>query len=318
MRQAMQLINSLQNANTLACDTHVHVFDPARFEYARQRMFTPGPATVADLQGYLARMALTRVVLVQPSVYGSDHACLLDALRVLNAGGFEARGVAVINTSTADQEIARLDAAGVMGARINLAVNHAANAADRQLANAIRLFEQTETRLPAHWHFQWHTRLPVLHQLMPLIAASDRAHVLDHMGLPDLSAGIQTPEWQGLLTLLRASAGGRFYVKASAPYLVSGKTPAHADLHPWLRDLLDTRADRLLWGSNWPHTQGTARQWSLAARPQVGQHLERAIEPFRQVDERLWQNTCVAWAGEKATGLLGCNAQQLYGFAAVR
>jgi 2-pyrone-4,6-dicarboxylate lactonase len=304
--------------STLACDTHVHVFDPARFTYARPRRFTPGPATVADLQAYLARMALIRVVLVQPSVYGSDPACLLDALQVLNARGVEARGIAVISAGTTDRAIARLDEAGVMGARINLAVNHGAGAAGQELADALRLFKQTESRLPAHWHIQWHARLPVMHSLMPLICRSGRTHVLDHLGLPELSAGIKAPEWQALLTRLKASNGDRLYVKVSAPYLVSDCGPAHADLHPWISGLLDARPDRLLWGSNWPHTQGTARNQAHPPLTPLSQHPEPTIEPFRAVDERLWQQTCTLLAGDRAADFLGRNAQQLYGFKDVR
>ena len=310
----MQGFGSSGGCNTPACDTHVHVFDPARFAYAPQRRFTPGPATVTDLVAYLTRMTLDRVVLVQPSVYGSDHACLLDALRTLNEQGIEARGIAVIDTSITDPQIAALDAAGVVGARINLAVNHSGNAADQQLVAAKTLLDLADHCTPAHWHIQWHLHLRVLHRLKPLIVASRRAHVLDHLGLPDLSAGIGAPDWQGLLDMLQNPAGGRFYVKTSAPYLLSTRGPDHSDLNLWLSSLLNVRPDRLLWGSNWPHTQGTGRSQTQPPSELVDSHPAHSVEPFRQVDERPWLTACTVWAGDKADSLLGGNAQRLYGF----
>ncbi len=77
-----------------ACDCHVHVFEPDRFPYIPSRRYTPGQASVDDLLALQHALGLSRVVLVQPSVYGADHACLLDALRRL---GPRAKGVGVID-----------------------------------------------------------------------------------------------------------------------------------------------------------------------------------------------------------------------------
>ena len=73
-------------------DTHVHVFDPWRFPYVSHRAYTPGAATAADLLRHLERVGCGRVVCVQPSVYGTNNACLLDALATLSQAGVQARG----------------------------------------------------------------------------------------------------------------------------------------------------------------------------------------------------------------------------------
>jgi 2-pyrone-4,6-dicarboxylate lactonase len=101
-----------------ACDCHVHIFDPERFPYSPRRSYTPGPASVDDLLTFESRIGMSRFVLVQPSPYGSDNACLSAALnRLAN----KARGVAVIDPDrTPDSELDALGQAGVRSVRVNL------------------------------------------------------------------------------------------------------------------------------------------------------------------------------------------------------
>ena len=277
------------------CDSHVHLFDPRRFPYVTPRRFTPGEATVPDLREHMRATGVQRVVLVQPSVYGDNHGCLLDGLQSL---GPQARGVAVVASGTPQEELARLDAAGVRGARINLVVDHL-----DAPAVALARLREVESRIPAHWHVQLHVSLGVLQALAGHIERSDRCYVLDHMGLPDPAAGPHTQACAALLQLMR---GGRLYIKLSAPYLCARSAPPYPDLAPLVGSLLAARSDRVLWGSNWPHTQGTARSPGLAAE---------TIEAFREVDDRAWLATCRAFSGDSAPAVLGGNAQALYGFA---
>ncbi|SMO93186.1 amidohydrolase family protein [Paracoccus laeviglucosivorans] len=102
---------------TAICDTHVHIFDPKNFPYAAGRAYTPPRALLPELRANMALLNAGRCVLVQPSVYGTDNACLLDGLRSLGAA---ARGVAVIDPlATTDKELADLHAAGVRAVRVN-------------------------------------------------------------------------------------------------------------------------------------------------------------------------------------------------------
>src|SRR5919108_5129384 len=90
-----------------ACDCHVHVFgDPAKYPFFSGRTYTPETATAVELRQLLSALRLERVVIVQPSVYGTDNRCTLDGIRAM---GNQARGVAVIDDKTSDAE---LDAMG--------------------------------------------------------------------------------------------------------------------------------------------------------------------------------------------------------------
>lgn len=276
------------------CDSHVHVFHPARFPYVTPRRFTPGEATVAHLQAHMRAVGLARVVLVQPSVYGEQNDCLLDALTAL---GERSRGVAVVSRQTSAQEIDRLNAAGVCGARINLVVDHL-----QAPAAALRKMQEVEGRIPPQWHVQLHVAPNVVGELTDYIERSSRPYVLDHMGLPNVALGRRVDTWTKMLRLVQ---GGKLYVKLSAPYLYSRIGPPYNDLAPFVESLLHTRSDRLLWGSNWPHTQGTGRSFSA---------LTETLEAFRQVDDSAWLETCRLWSTVDTQAVLGDNAARLYGF----
>ena len=60
-----------------------------------------------------------RNVVVQPSTYGMDNRLLVESLETF--GLKTTRGIAVVNDSVKDEELKRLDAAGVRGVRFNLA-----------------------------------------------------------------------------------------------------------------------------------------------------------------------------------------------------
>jgi 2-pyrone-4,6-dicarboxylate lactonase len=281
-------------ASAPACDSHVHVFDPMRFPYVTPRRFTPGEATVKDLRGHMLACGLSRVVIVQPSVYGDNHDCLLSALNEL---GSMAQGIAVVSEHTTDAEIGKLNAAGVVGTRINLVVDHQTDPGP-----VIARLQAIERRIPDHWHVQWHVRLDMLQAIADHITTSARTHVLDHIGLPDLKAGALSHPWMNMLALMRS---GKLYVKISAPYLTSLAGPPFTDLRPMVESLIETRADRVLWGSNWPHTQGSQRGNSTEVD---------AVETFRKQNDLEWLATCAGWAGIRAQDVRFGNAAQLYQF----
>src|SRR5436190_1854958 len=101
-----------------SCDCHVHVFgDPAKYPFAATRTYTPPGASTGELRRLLAALHMDRVVVVQPSVYGTDNRCTVDAIREL---GSRARGVAVIDDGTPDAALDEMAHAGIRGIRINL------------------------------------------------------------------------------------------------------------------------------------------------------------------------------------------------------
>src|SRR6266571_4587440 len=165
-----------------ACDCHVHVFDPTKFPYASERVYTPPQASVDDLRDLQTALRFDRVVIVQPSVYGTDNSCTLDAIRRLGA---RARGVAVIDKSTGAGALDDMAAAGIRGVRLNFETAGESNpAAIRRGLAAVA--EQVRSR---NWHVQLNTSLPVIAALKEDFAALPFFIVIDHFARAKAALG---------------------------------------------------------------------------------------------------------------------------------
>src|SRR3546814_6165772 len=117
-----------------ACDCHVHVFGPRDlYPYWEGRKFTPGPASADELIEHQKVLHLQRVVIVQPSAYGSDNRCMLDAMKHL---GESVRGVVVIDKATSPAELASMYASGVRGDRKSTRLNSSHQCATRKPSTA--------------------------------------------------------------------------------------------------------------------------------------------------------------------------------------
>src|SRR5215468_11148328 len=100
-------------------DTHVHVFEK-HYRLSPGRGYNPPDSTLADLKRLHATLGIDRVVFTQPSVYGTDNSAILDAMAALNAETpGRARCVVAIGMDIDDEELARLDALGARGVRLN-------------------------------------------------------------------------------------------------------------------------------------------------------------------------------------------------------
>jgi Amidohydrolase len=67
-----------------SCDCHTHIFGPVeKFPYSSKRLYTPGDASIEDLEALHRALHIDRVVIVHPSPYGADNACTVDAVRKL-------------------------------------------------------------------------------------------------------------------------------------------------------------------------------------------------------------------------------------------
>ena len=100
-----------------SCDCHVHVFGDAKlFPPTANAAYPPPPASRAQLEQIHATLGIARAVLVQPTIYGTDHRALLDALR----DRLQYRGVAIVNDQVTDEELMTLHRAGIRAARFSL------------------------------------------------------------------------------------------------------------------------------------------------------------------------------------------------------
>ncbi|UJW83131.1 amidohydrolase family protein [Hydrogenophaga sp. SL48] len=252
-------------------DTHVHVFDPWRFPYVSHRAYTPGAATGADLLRHLERIGCGRVVCVQPSVYGTNNACLLDALTMLNQAGAQARGSVVLDRSVTLGQLEAMHDAGVRAVRINWVVQESGRSNDPD-ALVLQLQTLNEQLGSLDWSIELFAHLKDILDIAPELARLKRKIVLDHFAL--LKPNDNPVDILSLARLLDFTPN--VYLKLSAPYQVSAQTPDYSDLAPVVRTLVAAGPKQLLWGSNWPHTSGHARD--------VG-HKPEDIEPFRYEDD---------------------------------
>jgi predicted TIM-barrel fold metal-dependent hydrolase len=231
-----------------AIDCHNHIVGPQqKYPMATDRTYTPPEASVAQLRALRVETGATRNVIVQPSFYGFDNSCALDALKEL---GNSARGIAVVPQDVSDSELRRLSSLGVVGVRLNLAT---AGIRDPKTAtDAINSFAPRFA--PLGWHIQINTELPIVAAIASTVGSLKVPVVFDHMANLDAQKGAKQPGFGALVELVRA---GNTYVKLSAPYNLS-KRRDYADVIPLAKALITTRADRMLWGTNWPHP-GTVR-----------------------------------------------------------
>ncbi len=224
-----------------SCDCHSHVFGPAaRFPYAPTRSYTPPDCTTDDYVRMLSTIGCTRAVIVQPSCYATDNAATLDALR---SGRLDFRGIAVISGHETDAELQAMHGAGVRGVRLNLHTRGALLGLD----DAARLAARVR---PLGWHVQVYVETATLPDLDGLLATLGGTVVIDHMGLPDVGAGVDAPVFR---TLLRALADGRCWVKLSGAYRMSQSHPGYPEVTPFARALVAANPAQLVWGCDWPH-----------------------------------------------------------------
>jgi D-galactarolactone isomerase len=224
-----------------ACDCHVHVYEDS-YPLAATATFKPPHAPVSAYRDVQHALGLERVVLVQPTGYGFDNRCLLDALAQLGAA---ARGVAVIPPDTDERELQRLHAAGVRGVRyMLLAGSGGALSWDTLPTHAARI-------APLGWHIDLQFDGREMAQRRALIDALPCPVVIDHIGRYVEPVAPSDPSFRALIELL---ARPDRWVKVSAPYETSRLGgPDYADVAPLGRALLHERPDRCLWASNWPH-----------------------------------------------------------------
>jgi predicted TIM-barrel fold metal-dependent hydrolase len=277
------------------CDCHVHVFgDVSRFPFAASRTYTPESASAAGLMAMHRALHISRVVIVQPSVYGTDNSCALDAMKQYGSG---ARGIAVLPSAIPSTTLDNLHRAGIRGVRINLGTAGDTNLADarHRLKSAM---EQIQGRT---WHVQVYAALPVVAGLSDLVLKSPVPVIFDHFGGAKGTLGLEQPGFDRLLELV---GSGKAYVKISGAYRGSASAPDYPDMAPLARALIAANPQRILWGSDWPHPDtGSGRKPS-------------DVSPLLRVDDGNILNLVAKWAPDASLRktILADNPATLYFF----
>ncbi|WP_249675395.1 amidohydrolase family protein [Pseudomonas abieticivorans] len=227
-----------------ACDCHHHIYDN-RFPFVPGARLTPAHATVADYRVLQRRLGTTRNVIVTPSAYGTDNACLLDALAQM---GHSARGIAVIDPSISDAALADMHARGVRGIRVLFGRTNPVRPQDIELL-AQRIH-------PLGWHMQFYMPAAQLVELSDRLLTLPTPVVFDHMGHVPQPAGVTSDAYK---VVRRALDSGRGWVKLSGAYMDTRVgPPGYGDTSQVARSYLAAAPERVVWGSNWPHPAAQA------------------------------------------------------------
>ncbi len=220
-----------------ATDAHHHIYD-SRFPVDPRAVLHPANATVADYRLLQKRLGTTRNVIVQPSTYGVDNSCLLDALGQFGLSA--ARGIAVVNPAVSNAELKTLDAAGVRGIRFNL-VQAGATSSD--------MIEPLSKRIATlGWHIQVNASAD---QILAAAALWNRLPVpvvFDHLAhVPEP----RHPAFAAIATLLQKD---KAWVKLSGAYIDTKiGPPTYADSTAVAEAYIKEAPQRLVWGTDWPH-----------------------------------------------------------------
>ena len=263
-----------------ACDTHMHIYD-GRYPTAPTAASTPPDALVEDYRAVKRRLGLTRTVVVQPSTYGTDNRCTVDAIAAL--GTDSTRGVAIVDDTVAPAELQDLGERGIRGARFHM------------LAGAPIPWQRLDRIAARVGEVGWHVQLQLDGRDLPEREAQVRSWpgriVIDHVGKFLEPVPPEHPAFRCLLGLVET---GRVWVKLSGAYEVSKQgAPLYGDVGRLAKALVKAAPERMLWASNWPHP-------SVQDKPDDATLLDILLD----------------WAPDEATRrrILVDNPAEVYGF----
>lgn len=268
-----------------ACNAHMHIYDRRFLAAGDGAGFVEG-ATVDDYRAVQARLGTQRTVIVTPRTYVTDNRVTLDAIRQLGAG--HARGVAVLRPDVTDTELAALHAGGIRGIRFTLYTPEHAVVSFAMVEPLARRVAELG------WHVQLHWTAAQIVEHRAMLARLPSSIVFDHLARLPLPAASADPAFNVVRGL---ADNGRVWVKLSGPYLDSavGLEGGYTDVTPTARAWIAALPERVVWGSDWPHTTET-----------------------RKPDDADLFDLLADWTDDDVVRrrILVDNAAQLYGFAA--
>lgn len=262
-----------------ACNTHLHIIDPA---FPNDGKAAAQIGTVETYRALAEQLNLPRAVFVQAKPFALDNSCLLDAIQKF--GPDCARGIAVVNNAVSDQELEQLHDGGVRGLRFSV----------WNPQNAVVSFEDcqplSERVKHLGWNMQLHMSASQIAQHADVIRKLDCKVVIDHMGRLDPALGVKDPAYAFLCEMVDK---GNTWIKLSGPYLNTRTGAPWTDATETAIAIAESAPERVVWGSDFPH-------------------VTEKVKP----DETVLTELIGTWLPtEKARQLaLTDNPQELYGF----
>lgn len=291
-----------------AWDTHLHVFETSKFPLADGRHFTPAPATLQQLKAFEESIGVQCVCIAHGLSYGADCNSLLHFIAEWNKQSTTAvaRGICVLDLETVtDDLLDAYHAAGVRSVRLDFFRHRAMQDVDKQADLILKTDERLSAWLGERgrreqggkvWSIQiQQPRLDFWPRLREVGASLKRPLVVDHLASLECASlrehGVPwtSEEEEGFSELLQALREGNTWMKISAPYRCSDDAPMFQELKPIVRRIVDANPRRVVWGSDWPHTQ--------RHKDRVGRNPEDT-EPFLKVDDGRWVESLSTWLSD--------------------
>lgn len=223
-----------------ACDCHHHIYNPTRYPYVLSDVRNQPPARVEEYKILQEKYQLRRSVIVQPSAYGTDNSCTLDALKQM---GEQSKAIVVVDNTIEEETLSRWNELGVRGVRFNIATGGTRNlAVIKEVADKIYNFG---------WHIQFWMTADTTVELSDFLKSLKNEIVFDHRGHLPKGIGVTHPAFNVIKELVEE---GKAWVKLSGLYI------DHDDIYPDYKDTVSVgkayvsiNPDRMLWGTDWPH-----------------------------------------------------------------
>lgn len=244
----------------------------------------------------LHTLGIERVVLVQPSIYGTDNSRMVDAM-----GTFAemARGVAVVGEDVGRAELEWLHTGCVRGVRLN--VDSFTRDDFEELARRMVLVAGRIREIG--WHLEVHVGPQMLQALVPVVERLAVDVVFDHMARIPAD---EVPGNPGLAAVERMLGTGRCWVKLSGAYRVSRKEGHYEEVAQLARALVEANPERIVWGSDWPHTSPHGHDPAP----------DGEVTPFQRLDTGKLLDLLADWVPDERVrkGILVDNPARLYDF----
>ena len=226
-----------------AVDAHCHVFGPSpEFPFAPERKYTHCNASKDDLFALRDHLGFSRNVIVQATCHGKDNSAMVDACR---AGGDLARGIASVGADIKHEELAEMHDAGVRGVRFNF-VKRLVDATPKEAFIAI-----AEKIQEFDWSIVVYFEAADLEELEPFLKQLPGIVVVDHLGRPDVTKGVNHPDFTRFIDFMTKNEN--IWTKVTCPERLTATGASYDEVVPYYQAIVDRFEDRVLWGTDWPH-----------------------------------------------------------------
>jgi predicted TIM-barrel fold metal-dependent hydrolase len=224
-------------------DSHFHVFGPPdRFPYAESRRYTPPAAPIEHWLSVMSALGIERGFLVTPSVHDLDPAVTLDA--IARADG-RIKGMIRANSTMTRDDVKRYHSAGIRGLRFPFA------------AAVRRAFDEGEFRAnialiePLAWIAEFQVDGDSLERHAELIGNVPLPTIIDEFAGIEPKKGLDQPAFRTLLDLLGKP---NVWLKLICPDRHLALGSSYEDVVAMSRAVIAKAPDRIIWGSDWPHS----------------------------------------------------------------